>query len=268
MSQIVQIQRCQYTPEQIQVLKNTSCKGASDDDFMVYSHICARSGLDPFAKQIYAVMRKNHRTGHMQMTIQTGIDGYRLIADRTGKYSPGKEPTFSYDGNGKLFSATAYIKKQTQDGTWHEVSASAIYSEYVQVFDGAPSQFWAKMPHGQLAKCAEALALRKAFPKEMSGIYVKEEMDQASNEIIASDGQVVDKPKDTPERPRIAIKLISEEQLAEFTDLMSKCSDEVRERVEGYLKGNGVKGYAQMSEMRYSTIIDTLRKDALKEAVA
>jgi phage recombination protein Bet len=163
-----------FSDEKIALLKQTVCKGSSDDELQLFLHACVRTGLDPFMKQIYAIKRGN------AMTIQTGIDGYRLIAERTENYSPGKEPSYQYDDNKNLISATAYVKKKTSDGTWHEVCATAFYSEYVQKFDGKPSSFWLRMPHNQLAKCAEALALRKAFPANLSGIYTFEEMGQAS----------------------------------------------------------------------------------------
>lgn len=168
----------EFTEEKLELLKNTICKGVTDENFGVFIHVCKHTGLDPFRKQIYAVMRGG------QMTIQTGIDGFRLIAERTGKYSPGKEPTYTYDQTGNVASATAYIKKMTADGTWHEVSSTAFYKEYVQSFGGKPSQFWHKMPHNQLAKCAEALVLRKAFPSDMSGIYTTEEMAQSDVQEI------------------------------------------------------------------------------------
>lgn len=182
----------EFDRDKVQLLKNTVCKEASDHELELFIHVCNRTGLDPFRNQIYAIKRKE------RMTIQTGIDGFRLIAERTGKYSPGKEPSYAYDEQGKLVSATVYIKKQTPDGTWHEVSATAYWKEYVQEFGGKPSSFWLKMPHNQLAKCAEALVLRKAFPADFSGLYTTEEMAQADNdaEIKAIEIEEDLKPED------------------------------------------------------------------------
>lgn len=172
----------EFSDDKVQLLKNTVCKGATDDELQLFLHVCSRTGLDPFRNQIYAIKR-NGKDG-ARMTIQTGIDGFRLIAERTEGYAPGREPSYGYDSQGKITSATSYIKKRTKDGTWHEVSATAFWREYVQEYNGKPSQFWAKMPHGQLAKCAEALALRKAFPADFSGLYTTEEMAQADNDTI------------------------------------------------------------------------------------
>jgi phage recombination protein Bet len=173
-----------FTDDKIQLLKNTVCKGATNDELQLFLHVCSRTGLDPFRNQIYAIKR-NTKDG-ARMTIQTGIDGFRLVAERTERYAPGKEPIYEYDQQGKLVSATSYIKKQTSDGTWHEVSAKAHWNEYAQVFNGKPSQFWAKMPHVMLSKCAEAIALRKAFPADFSGIYTTEEMAQAETSDIVN----------------------------------------------------------------------------------
>lgn len=166
----------EFDDKKIELLKNTVCMNATDDELELFLHVCNRTGLDPFRNQIYAIKRKG------KMTIQTAIDGFRLIAERSGKYSPGREPTYGYDIQGKLKSATSFIKKQTSDGSWHEVSATAFWDEYVQEYNGSVGQFWKKMPHTMLAKVAEAIALRKAFPADLSGLYTTEEMDQADNE--------------------------------------------------------------------------------------
>jgi phage recombination protein Bet len=162
-----------FSEEKIQFLKRTVCKDATDDELQLFIHVCQKCKLDPFMKQIYAVKRGG------QMTIQTSIDGLRLVADRSGNYAPGKEPSFSYDDNGRLISATAYLKKRTPDGTWHEMSSTAFYNEFKPNYENS---FWKQMPHVMLSKCAESAALRKGFPAEMSGIYTEEEMSQASQE--------------------------------------------------------------------------------------
>lgn len=152
----------------IDLLKRTICKDATNSEMELFIHACKRTGLDPFMRQIYFVKMGG------QMTIQTGIDGYRLIAERSGKYMPGKEPTFTYDSSGRLFSATSYVKKLGPDNSWHEIAATSIFSEYK-----GKGPLWESKPHVMLAKCSEVICLRKAFPADLSGIYTKEEMEQA-----------------------------------------------------------------------------------------
>lgn len=171
-----------FTPEQVALVKSTVCRGATDDELALFLHICQRSGLDPFAKQIYAIKRKVD--GKDILTYQTSIDGYRAIAERTGQYAPGQESTYIYDKDGKLQSATAYIKKRVGND-WFDISATAHYEEYIpRWWDSKEGkwknpQMWEKMPHAMLAKCAESLVLRKSFPNEMSGTYTNEEMEQS-----------------------------------------------------------------------------------------
>ena len=159
-----------FTEDQVDLIKRSVCKNSSDNELKLFLYTCKHAGLDPLLKQIYAIKRGN------TMTIQTSIDGLRLIAERTGKYSPGNEPKYAYNASNELQSATAYVNKMTADGKWHQVAATAYFSEYSQAFNGKLTTFWNKMPHVMLAKCAEANALRKAFPFELAGLYSSEEM--------------------------------------------------------------------------------------------
>jgi mRNA-degrading endonuclease RelE of RelBE toxin-antitoxin system len=74
-----------FSPDQRELIKKQLCKNINDDELEFFAAVCKKTGLDPFMKQIYAVKRGD------QMTIQTSIDGYRLIAERTGRYCPGRE---------------------------------------------------------------------------------------------------------------------------------------------------------------------------------
>lgn len=164
-----------FTDEQKQLIRDTVAKGAGDDQFKVFIYTCERTGLDPFARQIYFQLRKNSRTGESNMTILTGIDGYRLIADRTGAYAGNDDPV--YDNEQSPYKATVTVYKMIA-GVRCPFTASARWDQYYP--GDHQGQMWRKMPHLMLGKCAEGLALRKAFPAELSGIYVKEEMDQAA----------------------------------------------------------------------------------------
>jgi hypothetical protein len=76
------------TEDQVSLIKRTICKGASDDELALFIQQCNRTGLDPFARQIYATLRnemdKQSNRYTKKMVIQTGIDGFRLIGSRTG----------------------------------------------------------------------------------------------------------------------------------------------------------------------------------------
>src|SRR4051812_5452214 len=77
-----------FTREQLDLLKRTVAEGTSDDEFALFLEVSKASGLNPFQRQVYAIMRDTYNPKTKQkepkMTIQTGIDGYRLIAARTG----------------------------------------------------------------------------------------------------------------------------------------------------------------------------------------
>lgn len=181
-------QALSFSQDQVDLIKRTIAQGASDDELNLFIYQCKRTGLDPFSRQIYCVKRWNKAENRNIMVIQTGIDGYRLTADRTGLYAGSEE--YRYDEGLTLYeqlatkrghplTATATVYKIVQ-GQRVPYSASVAWDEY---YPGEKQGYmWQKMPHNQLGKCAEALALRKAFPQELSGVYVKEEMDQAGED--------------------------------------------------------------------------------------
>jgi len=210
----------------LDLIRNVAAAGCSDEELAQLLILSHRTGLDPLARQIYMIKR-NVKRGDRWVEVatpQTGIDGYRLVADRTERYAPGREPSYQHDAEGRLVSATAYVKKLAA-GTWHEVAATAFWDEYVQTRkDGKPTAMWEKMPRVMLAKCAEALALRRAFPAELSGLYTVEEMAQADNPAITVEPiPVVEAPASSAPLceecafPITPAHKMSAEQLAEYT---------------------------------------------------
>ena len=174
-----------YTADQVDLLKRTICHGSSDDEFRLFLHVAQRSGLDPFARQIHAVKRWDSQARRETMSIQTGIDGYRLIADRTERYAGNDEAIYGPDVEDGLITVPTWASVTVHKlvgGQARPFTACARWREYRQTKkDGGPTRMWAQMPYLMLAKCAEALALRKAFPAELSGLYTHEEMAQADN---------------------------------------------------------------------------------------
>lgn len=178
-----QIQPGQMNREQIDLLKTTICKDATDDEFGLFLQVCKSKGLDPFTRQIHAVKRWNPATQKKEMAIQIGIDGFRLQAERSGKYLGQDGPYWcGEDGvwtdvwlkQGPPAACKVGIHREGFAAPLYRV---CMYSEFVQTKDGGmPNAMWHKMPASQLAKCTEAVACRAAFPQELSGLYAAEEL--------------------------------------------------------------------------------------------
>lgn len=157
-------------------------KERSDEDLLLFLYVAKRTGLDPLTKQIYSVFRWDNRQGRQVMAIQAGIDGMRLVAQRTGDYAGQDEALFTPEDESSTYpvKATVTVYKMVQ-GQKVAFSASARWAEYAPLnTKGEPDFMWKKMPYTMLGKCAEALALRKGFPNELSGVHSEEEMRQAT----------------------------------------------------------------------------------------
>lgn len=186
-----EVARIEYSDEQRQLIKDVYAKGASDAEFRMFVEVSKYQGLDIFKKQIYLMKFWDVDKGDWGFQPVTGIDGYRSKAEDTGLYGGQLGPFWcGEDGvwkdvwtskNPPAAAKVGIIRTDWKEPCW----AVARYVSYVQTKkDGTPNKMWAKMPDNQLAKCAEALGLRKAFPQQVGGLYTDVEMEQAANEPI------------------------------------------------------------------------------------
>lgn len=227
------------TREKVELIKQTVAKGATDLELDLFLHACKRTGLDPLMKQIYAIKRWNSAEKKEVLSFQTGIDGYRLIADRTGKYAGSDEPTYEIGSDGFPDVASVTVTKLV-DGVPCKFAAAARWNEYVQTTkEGQPTSMWKKMPFLMLGKCAEALALRKAFPAELSGVYTHEEMMQADTE------------------PRITVM-----------DAKREASQKIAELKQEFDHGQRETGQGALADALPSASTDSLDASAALSAVA
>lgn len=183
-----------WSKEQIGLITRTVAKGASMDELGLFFNIAKRAKLDPFLRQIHLIPRRD-KDGNIVRTPQVGIDGYLAIAERTGQLAGIDDAIFEVDKNkdgveAKNPNKATVTVYRMVSGQRVPFTASARWKEY---YPGEKLGFmWNKMPFNQLSKCALALALRRAFPTDLGGMYVEEEMGRAG-EVI--DVVVEEKPK-------------------------------------------------------------------------
>lgn len=184
----VRSDQVEWTPVQRAALAQIGVEDASDADLMVFLHYSQRTGLDPFSRQIYMIARREQ--GKLKQTIQTGIDGFRIIAQRT-----------------KLYRGRQSVEWCGRDGVWRDVwlggrqnpphaarctvlradfaapvTATVLFEEFCATnYEGQLIAQWRVKPAWMIGKCAEAAALRAAFPHDLGGLFTDDEMEHLDN---------------------------------------------------------------------------------------
>ncbi len=197
-------------------LKTSLYPGASDGSVDMVLAYCQAGGLDPMTKPVHIVPmwipekkegNRVVRPGQMQDVIMPGIELYRTKAHRTSEYAGQDEAEFGPTVTEKLggvdvrypewCKVTVYritaagVRPYSAKAYWLESYATAKRDS------DAPNAMWKKRPFGQLEKCAEALALRKAFPEAVGAQPTAEEMEGKS---LVIEGQAVPAPAPAPAR--------------------------------------------------------------------
>jgi phage recombination protein Bet len=151
-----------YTdPSVIETLKKTVAAGASAEEFAMFTQFCKSTGLNPFKKEIWFIKTQN------RVQLMTGINGYWAIANKHPQFD-GTEQEIATTPQGDIVSATCKVYRK--DRRFPSVGI-ALMKEYKK-----STPIWSQMPSVMLMKCAESIALRKAFPQELNGLYTEEEM--------------------------------------------------------------------------------------------
>lgn len=216
-----------YSGAQLKLIMNTVASDCSPLEFDLFMEVSKRVGLDPFRRQIYAVVYNKDKPEKRKMSIITGIDGFRAVAARNRDYRPDEEePRFELRDDLKgpgnpagIYKCVVKCFKFGPDQAWHPLVGVAYWDEFAPVKEVAEGGYdwvetgevwedsgkpkkkkvpkgavtlkvegkWATMPHVMLGKCAEAQAIRKGWPEDLSGIYAPEEMERADIEATASE---------------------------------------------------------------------------------
>ncbi|WP_429886107.1 phage recombination protein Bet [Geoalkalibacter halelectricus] len=267
----------EFDQEKISLIKRLICRGSSDDELQLFIHQCKRTGLDPLARQIHAIKRWDSSQQREVMSIQTSIDGFRLIAERTGKYAGQLGPYWcGRDGrwlevwlseSAAPFAAkVGVLRTDFREPLW----AVARFTTYAQkTGKGELTRFWREMPDLMIAKVAEALAIRRAFPQDLSGLYIDEEMHQAA----ACEPEPRSEPPrssqsgfEAPHPAQESELLISAGQIATLEALIR----ETRSDKAKYLRYLGVDRLEQLPLDRYQEAVAALegKKDDARTPAA
>ncbi len=197
----------QWQGKQLDLIRRTVAKDCDRDskgtdlhlgEFDLFIENCKALKLSPLRRQIYAFVFHKDDPAKRQLTIVTSINGYRSIAERTGNYRPGPTETVLSNSAADALTnpigishATATVYKFSH-GAWHEVTETAYWSEFAPIKEiwenrqptgrhhlDPKKDNWRRMPRVMLEKCAEAKALRRAWPDDFAGVYTEDEMDRA-----------------------------------------------------------------------------------------
>ena len=227
-----------FNEDQVALIKSQIAPKATNDELNLFMYQAKRTGLDPLTRQIYAIHRncKEKQYGKdvwvAKMTIQTSIDGFRVIAERSGDYGGQDEPIFE-EVNNKPVRCKVAVYRFRGNVRYQAAVGVAYFSECSQ-----NNNMWQKMPHIMLAKVAEALALRKAYPHDLSGLYTSDEMNQADSVDVS--------PKETTDKQ----KLVNLTQGAR-DDMTALCEAQRKTKAEEFFKAkkNDVEACGSIEEI-------------------
>lgn len=172
--QASELEAVRFTESQRKILLDIYANGASESDFRALVAVAESRGLNPLNGDCHFVKRWDREKNGWKWSVQPSIDSFRARAERSGLYAGQDEPEYEYDAKGRLTLARVRVWRKD----WQRPSVGvAHWDEYVQTTkDGHPTSMWANKPRIMLAKCAEAIALRKGFPLQNGALFTADEM--------------------------------------------------------------------------------------------
>lgn len=258
-------------------LKNSLYTGAKDESIKLVLDYCKAAKLDPMQKPVHIVPMsvKNAQTGRYEYkdVVMPGVGLYRIQAARSNQYAGVSEPEFGEDVTCNLGGINiTYPKwckvtvKKLVNNTIVEFTAKEYWLENYATASKesiAPNTMWKKRPYGQIAKCAEAQALRKAFPEIISQHPTAEEMEGKDiNDLEIEVKNITPKAQNISNKLDSVLQNITEESnetLAELLELI-KLHDVSSEVINKWCSKAGVESIADLGEERQLACIEYINK--------
>ena len=239
--QTKEIAKIEFNPETIALIKSSVAQGATDAELNLFLYQAKRTGLDPLTRQIYFIKMSG------RPVIMASIDGFRVIADRSGDYAGQDEPIFIYDANQPNVLLCCKVKVYKWHGKDRFLAATGV--AFMNEYRVANSTSWIKMPHVMLSKVAESKALRQAFPQDLSGLYTSEEMEQGKEEAIAGTVPVA--------KPAVLATDFQTRKIFALGQSLGKTGDETKEIVKKHFK---LASFKDLSLQQASQLIESMEK--------
>lgn len=261
-------------------LKTSLYPGASDASVDLVLAYCKAAGLDPMKKPVHIVPMWDNKARTMRDVVMPGIGLYRTDAARTGEFAGMSKPVFgpmvteNVGGREVTFPewCEVTVYRQLRSGHIAEYTATEYWIENYAIKGGkdqdqSPNAMWTKRARGQLAKCTEAQALRKAFPEAVGSQPTAEEMEgkaiidgelvrdeRRSSTAGAITRQQQAEPQDTPERQALYASLqeFAECGMEEYQGAWGRLSKEQRQLI-GSAGHETLKGIAERAS---ATVIE------------
>lgn len=272
-----------YAPsEQDQTLvRTTIAKDLDQKEFNLFMAVCVAHGLNPILRQIHPVKYKG------RMVFQVGIDGFRLQAQRSCEYRGQLGPYWcGEDGQwldvwlsdsppvaAKVGILRESLKNPTT-GEYLPVWGVAKFKSFAKSYNGQLSEMWQASPDNQIAKCAEAQAIRKAFPAETSSLFTRDEArSQESMERMVDQDEAAAAPTGKPNVPMpepepeagqetpASRDACAISQIKEMLDEMAS-PKEARDKYNAMVKNGQIQAVLDLVEQEFSLFLDKKAADA------
>lgn len=170
-----------FSTQQKAALGHIGLGKTPEGDVLAFLHLCQRTGLDPWSRQIYLIERGG------KWTPQTAIDGFRVIAERRSVYRGQTSPQWcGPDGVWRDVwlekepptAARVGVLRSDRDEPAYEV---CLFAEF-----DVGNAMWKQKPAHMIKKVAESAALRKAFPQDVAGLVTDDEAAAAERALRTS----------------------------------------------------------------------------------